>query len=113
MTPPRMRFARRFDQRLVGLLGRRALSADEALWIEPCGSVHTFGMRFAIDVVFLDRVGRIVRVVNALPPGRWCRAPGARVAIEFAAGASARWSLVEGQSWPFDRGGRGRGAVVG
>ncbi len=103
-----MRFARRFDQRLIGLLGREGLSGDEALWIEPCGSVHTFGMRFAIDVVFLDRDDRIVRVVACLPPQRWCRAPGARVAIEFAAGAACRWSLVEGQRWAFDSG-RARG----
>ncbi|MFT3804527.1 MAG: DUF192 domain-containing protein [Burkholderiaceae bacterium] len=99
-----MRFARRFDQRLIGLLGRKRLPDDQALWIEPCSGVHTFGMRFAIDVVFLDRHDRIVRIVTGLPPRRWCGAAGAWVAIEFAAGASSRWSLTEGQRWPFDTG---------
>jgi uncharacterized membrane protein (UPF0127 family) len=42
-------------KRMKGLLGRSGMSAGEALWIKPCMSVHTFFMRFPIDVVFLSK----------------------------------------------------------
>ena len=62
----RIHVARSFLQRARGLLGRAPLAADEALLIRPCSSIHTFGMRFAIDVVFIDAlpkstVGKILR----------------------------------------------------
>ena len=57
-------------ERLRGLLGRVSLGPDAALLIERCGSVHTVGMRFAIDLVFLDRAWRIVRIVRNVRPGR-------------------------------------------
>lgn len=56
--------------RLRGLLGRCALGPDAALLIERCGVVHTVGMRFAIDLVFLDRAWQVTRVVQNVPPGR-------------------------------------------
>ncbi|HRR33869.1 MAG TPA: DUF192 domain-containing protein [Kiritimatiellia bacterium] len=56
--------------RLRGLLGCRALGPDAALLIERCGAVHTVGMRFAVDLVFLDRDWRVTRVVRQVPPGR-------------------------------------------
>jgi len=45
--------------RLVGLLADSSLKKHEALWLSPCKSVHTIGMRFSIDVVFLDKYNRI------------------------------------------------------
>ena len=56
--------------RLRGLLGCRALGPDAALLIERCGAVHTVGMRFAIDLVFLDRAWGVTRVMRNVPPGR-------------------------------------------
>lgn len=60
-------------QRLRGLLGRRTFLPGEALWIEPCRSVHTFFMRFAIDVLFLDGEGRVVEAIRELRPYRATR----------------------------------------
>jgi len=57
-------------ERLRGLLGRASLGPDAALLIERCGAIHTVGMRFALDVVFLDRHWRVIRVCRAVPPGR-------------------------------------------
>ena len=57
-------------ERLRGLLGRTSLGPDAALLIERCGSVHTVGMRFALDLVFLDRAWRIVSVARNVRPGR-------------------------------------------
>ncbi|MDD5628380.1 MAG: DUF192 domain-containing protein [Elusimicrobia bacterium] len=53
-----------------GLLGRTAMAPEEGLWIVPCPMIHTFFMKFAIDVVFLDRELRVVRVLEGLKPWR-------------------------------------------
>ncbi|MBU5612493.1 DUF192 domain-containing protein [Geomonas sp. Red51] len=62
--------AESFFGRLKGLLGRRELPAGRGLWIKPCSSVHTFGMRFTIDVLFLDRDMRVVAMAKTLRPNR-------------------------------------------
>ena len=59
-----------FLERMRGLLGRAGLGSSAALLIERCGAVHTVGMRFALDLVFLDRAWRVVRVVRGVRPGR-------------------------------------------
>jgi hypothetical protein len=57
-------------KRNQGLLGRERLAPGEGLWIRPCEAVHTFWMRFPIDLVYLDRKMRIRKLVSALPPWR-------------------------------------------
>lgn len=54
--------------RIKGLLGRDTLKPQEALVIKPCNSVHTFFMRFAIDVIFVDTGNKIVALENDLKP---------------------------------------------
>ena len=61
-----------FLSRLVGLLGQRSLNEDEGLWIKPCRSIHTVGMRFSLDVVFLDAQNRVVKTRSGLAPFRIC-----------------------------------------
>ncbi len=56
--------------RFVGLMGRRELPAGHALYIKPCSSIHMFFMRFAIDAVFLDRDGRVLRIHHTIKPWR-------------------------------------------
>lgn len=97
MLPLSLARAETFVERLRGLLGHRSLGADEGLWITPCGSVHTFGMRFAIDVVFVGRDGRIVRIANRLVAGRVAFARKTASVVELAAGAAARLGLESGQ----------------
>jgi len=70
-----------------GLLGRDSLDASTALVISPCFSIHTVNMRFAIDVVFVDRQGVVVRMLSDLKPWRLAITPRARAVIEMAAGA--------------------------
>jgi uncharacterized membrane protein (UPF0127 family) len=73
--------------RLQGLLGRDALPAGTGLWIRPCNSIHTFGMRFPIDALFLDREKRVVGLAKDLPPNRMSRIyPSARSVMELPAG---------------------------
>ena len=65
-----VRLAQGFVARLVGLLGQRALPLNQAFLITPCNNVHTFFMRFAIDVVFIDRHGVVLAVVPRVAPWR-------------------------------------------
>lgn len=69
-----------------GLLGRESLSDDEALVIAPTQGIHTFGMRFAVDVVFVDRTGTVLAVSPAVRPNRVRLCWRAFAAIELAAG---------------------------
>lgn len=55
-------------QRMKGLLGMNALASGVGLWIKPCKGVHTFGMNFPIDVVFLDKDLRVIAVKQSLQP---------------------------------------------
>ena|SRR3569833_1373509 len=81
-------------ERGLGLLVGAPLEADEALWIDPCGSVHTWGMRYSIDVVFLDRAGVVLRVTRDVRPWRVAPAPrGTRSAIEMRGGSAERVRL--------------------
>ena len=82
--------------RMRGLLGRRNLGADEGVLLRPAGSIHTFFMQFPIDVVFLDREGRVLRVVESVRPWRTAAARGARAVLELRAGESGRRRVAVG-----------------
>ena len=73
--------------RLLGLAGLPGLPPGWALLLPRCRSVHTFGMRFALDVVFVDEAGRPVRVERAVRPGRVLAARTARAVLEAPAPA--------------------------
>jgi len=60
-------------RRMVGLLGKKSLEAGCGLYIVPSQAVHTFGMAFPIDVVFVDKKDRVVGVREAIPPSRMTR----------------------------------------
>jgi uncharacterized protein len=72
--------------RMRGLLGRRAMPAGEGLLLKPAPSIHTAFMRFPIDVVFLDRNFRIVKLVKHLKPWRAASSLDARAVLELTAG---------------------------
>lgn len=82
--------------RRTGLLGRDYLGADAALVLAPCLAIHTAFMRFPIDVAFVDRRGRAVRLVHQLAPWRVAVAPRAYAAIELPAGALSRHQVDVG-----------------
>jgi uncharacterized membrane protein (UPF0127 family) len=67
---PNLAVADTFFTRLKGLLGKQELPHGEGLWIKPCNSVHTFGMKFPIDIIFLDKNYRIIGLANGLNPNR-------------------------------------------
>ena len=90
------RLAATFLTRLRGLLGRSGLGEGEGLLIRPTSSIHMFFMRFALDVAFLDRDGRVVKLVPGLRPWRMSFARGARSALELSAGEIERQKLHVG-----------------
>jgi uncharacterized protein len=67
------------------------MPAGEALRIPRCRSVHTFGMRFPLDLIFLDADGRPVRVARDVPPWRVVSCRGASEVIETRAGEADRF----------------------
>ena len=82
-----VRKADTFWKRLKGLRGRGGLPPGEALWIIPCRGIHTRGMAFPIDALFLDASGTVLSVEENLEPGRF--APirwKARTVLELPAG---------------------------
>ncbi|HEY0798647.1 MAG TPA: DUF192 domain-containing protein [Candidatus Baltobacteraceae bacterium] len=73
-------------ERGIGLLMRSSVAPDEGLWIDGCSAIHTMMMRASIDVFFLDRDGRVLRIANAVAPNRpmlACR--DAAVVVELGA----------------------------
>ena len=100
MTPRgqrvRVRVARTFRSRLIGLLSRTALDADEGLLLVPGGSIHTIGMRFAIDVVFLSARFEVLKIASHIGPQRWVFAPRRTASVlELGAGMAARYGVIE------------------
>lgn len=95
--------ARRADQadsflsRFLGLMFRASFGSRDALVLAPCGSIHTFFMRFAIDVVCTDAAGRVVGCVEALRPWRlFAPRRRARTTLELPPGAIRRHAIAIG-----------------
>jgi len=88
--------------RMRGLLGRSDLPQGEGILLRPAGSIHTFFMRFPIDVVFLNEVGVVVEVVPRLQPWRVAGVKGARSVLELAAGEAESRRIEVGSKLEFD-----------
>ena len=85
----RLQLALSYGGRLRGLLGRPPLRIGEGMLISPCNGVHTFFMRYPIDVLFLDERGRILELISDLAPWRMTSMYGAAVAPLVLAGGAA------------------------
>ena len=81
----RVPVAERLGMRLLGMAFLPREQAGPGLLIPRCRSVHTFGMRFPLDLVFLDADGRELRRCSAVPPGRVVSEPGAAAVLELPA----------------------------
>jgi uncharacterized membrane protein (UPF0127 family) len=77
------------ETRNHGLLGRNGLAGHEALVLAPCSGVHTWFMRFPIDILFVSKTGTVLKVRRAVGPWRLALRFGAFAVVEMAAGASA------------------------
>ena len=83
--------------RMRGLLGRSELEPGEGILLRPANSVHMFFMRFAIDVVFVDRDLAVRKIVERLRPWRMAGCRGAKGALELPAGTAGRCGITVGE----------------
>jgi uncharacterized membrane protein (UPF0127 family) len=91
--------ARSMAARVKGLLGRRGMQPGEGLFLEPCNGIHTFFLRFPIDVIVLDSGLKVLRTYQALPPWRMVLPKrGGHSTLELTAG-----TLQPGMANPGDR----------
>jgi uncharacterized membrane protein (UPF0127 family) len=90
-------FARRYWERLKGLLGRKSLTSGEGLLLYPCSAIHCFGMRFAIDAVFLDKNYRVVGLRENLRPGAMASVKSAKCVLELKAGEINKHQIKVGE----------------
>jgi len=91
--------ARSFWSRGKGLIGRKSLPADYGMVIRPCSSIHMFFMSIPLDVLYLDRQGRVIRVLSEIKPWRIGPiVPRGKWVIELPAGTAARTGTQVGDT---------------
>lgn len=80
-------YCNHFFSRMKGLLGTSKLDSQEVCWLVPCKMVHTFGMRYPIDVAFLNKSNEVIAVIENLKPNRISPlVPNAHSVLELASG---------------------------
>ncbi|MBQ2903931.1 MAG: DUF192 domain-containing protein [Clostridia bacterium] len=86
-----------FFRRFMGLMFRKSVADDYALYITPCNQIHMLNMRFAIDAVYLDAEGRTVRIDENIQPGKICKTVrNAKSVIEMNAFTARKLGFREG-----------------
>lgn len=88
-----------FWRRLKGLLGTKELLPGQGLLLRPCNSVHTIGMAYALDVVFLSQNFQVLRVVENLRPRRFACHFAAYQVLELPSGTIASCGIAPGQAF--------------
>jgi uncharacterized membrane protein (UPF0127 family) len=91
------------QKRRTGLLKHTALNQGEGLWIAPCEAVHTIGMKFPIDVIYLDKKRRILKLRTSMPKWRFSACLRAHSVLELPAGASQSTQTVVGDQLEFEK----------
>ncbi len=90
------------SKRRTGLLKHESLPPGRGLWIVPCEAVHTFGMKFAIDVVFLDKTRNILKIRAAMRPRRIAVCLRAHSVLELPAGTVVATGTSPGDQLSFE-----------
>ncbi|WP_108946177.1 DUF192 domain-containing protein [Shewanella halifaxensis] len=87
--------------RLRGLLGRPPLADNQGMLILPCNSVHTIGMTYPLDIVYLDEKNRVLKITENLSPWRGSGCKGATKVLELVAGNASKKNIKQGDilSW--------------
>ena len=96
-------FAGDSKERRTGLLKRTTFPEGEGLLLAPCECIHTFGMKFPIDVVFLSRKRKVLKIAAALPAWRIAVSLFADTALELPAGTAARTGTSVGDELVFEK----------
>ncbi|MFN0106435.1 MAG: DUF192 domain-containing protein [Bryobacteraceae bacterium] len=91
------------QKRRTGLLKRSNLAAGEGLWIVPCEAVHTFGMNFPIDVVYLSKQKKVLKIRDNMKKSRMSLCLRAHSVLELPAGHAAETGTVVGDQLEFTK----------
>jgi uncharacterized membrane protein (UPF0127 family) len=91
------------EKRRQGLLKHTGLAEGEGLWIIPCEAVHTFFMKFAIDVLFLNKKRQIVKIRESMGLWRMSGSLSARSVLELPAGTCKRTGTVKGDQLELEK----------
>jgi uncharacterized membrane protein (UPF0127 family) len=90
-------------KRRTGLLKRQSLPQGEGLWITPCEAIHTIGMKFPIDVLFLSRDRKVLKLRQRMSPGRLAVCLWAHSVLELPAGTIASTGTAVGDQLEFEK----------
>ena len=90
------RWARNLWHRFVGLLATPVLNQNEGLLLSPCSSVHTMWMRYSLDLIFMDKQGRVLKCVENVRPFRTASAKWAHYTLELPTGTIDSAGVVVG-----------------
>jgi uncharacterized membrane protein (UPF0127 family) len=90
-------------KRRRGLLKHTELALGEGLWIAPCEAVHTIGMKFAIDVLFLDKKRRVLKIKHEMPRSRMAVCLRAHSVLELPSGTAAATKTAPGDQLQFEK----------
>ena len=91
------------EKRRVGLLKHTCLEPGSGLWIVPCESVHTFFMKFAIDLVYIDKKQKVRKARKAVPPWRLSACLSAHSILELPAGTIERTGTQAGDELKIEK----------
>lgn len=95
--------ADKFFSRFKGLMFKKFMGRSEGLFIIPCKQVHTFNMRFDIDVIFLDKHHEVLHIEHSMKPGKLSKSiRGAHSVIELCAGVAAQHEIRIGDTLLFE-----------
>jgi uncharacterized membrane protein (UPF0127 family) len=90
-------------KRRTGLLKHTELSAGEGLWIVPCEAVHTFWMKFPIDVLFLDKKRKILKIRSSMPRWKMAICLRAHSVLELPSGTCQSTGTVRGDQLELEK----------
>ena len=90
-------------KRRTGLLKHTALNSGEGLWIVPCEAVHTIGMKFPIDVVFLDKKRKVLKITSEMRRWKMALCLRAHSVLELPSGTCARTGTIAGDQLELEK----------
>ena len=90
-------------KRRTGLLKHTKLDPGEGLWIAPCEAVHTIGMKIPIDVLFLDKKRRVLKIKHEMPRARMAVCLRAHSVLELLSGMAAAMQTAVGDQLEFEK----------
>jgi uncharacterized membrane protein (UPF0127 family) len=91
------------EKRRRGLLKHTSLARGEGLWIAPCEAIHTIGMQFPIDVLFLDRKRKVLKIREKIPRGRMSMCLRAYSVLELPSGTAEETGTAPGDQLEFEK----------